>query len=75
MAALSARGPLVEDSKEAETLACRHAMEFAVDTRFSELVIEGDNAEVMASLSHPGNNMSRLGHVVQDIQWLSTGLR
>ena len=46
-----------------------------VDAGFSELVIEGDNAAVMASLSHPGNNMSRLGHIVQDIQWLSTGLR
>ena len=28
MAALSTRGPPVEDSEEAETLACRCAMEF-----------------------------------------------
>nr|XP_023876296.1 uncharacterized protein LOC111988743 [Quercus suber] len=75
MAAMSAKGPLVEDSEEAETLACRKAVEFAIDAGFSELVIEGDNAAVMASLSHGGPDLSRLGHVVQDVQWLATGLR
>ena len=29
----------------------------------------------MTSLSHYGSNMSRLGHIVHDIQWLATGLR
>ncbi|XP_075655242.1 uncharacterized protein LOC142625480 [Castanea sativa] len=75
MAALSAKGPPVEDSEEAETLACRRAVEFAVDIGFSELVIEGDNAAVMTSLSSPGPNMSRLGHIVHDIQWMATGFR
>ena len=75
MAAMSAKGPPVEDSEEAELLACRRAVEFAIDAGFSELVIEGDNIAVMTSLSHGGPNMSRLGHVVHDIQWLATGLR
>ena len=34
MAAMSAKGPPVEDSEEAETLACRRAVEFAIDTGF-----------------------------------------
>ena len=75
MAAMSAKGPPVEDSEEAELLACRRAVEFAIDAGFSELVIEGDNVAVMTSFSHGGPNMSRLGHVVHDIQWLATGLR
>ena len=75
MAAMSAKGPPVEDSEVAEALACRKAMEFAIDAGFSELIIEGDNVAVMSSLSHGGPNLSRIGHVVQDIQWLATGLR
>ena len=51
------------------------AVEFAIDVGFLELVIEGDNVVVMTSLSHGGPNMSQLGHVVHDIQWLATGLR
>lgn len=41
MAAMSAKGPPVEDSEEAETLACKRAVEFAIDAGFSDLVIEG----------------------------------
>ena len=75
MVAMSAKGPPVEDSEKAEILACRRAVEFAIDAGFSELVMEGDNVAVMTSLSHYGSNMSRLGHIVHDIQWLATGLR
>ena len=34
MAALLARGPSVRDSKEAEALACKRALEFAREARF-----------------------------------------
>lgn len=40
MAAMAAKGPSVFCSEEAETLACRKALEFAVDAGFSELVVE-----------------------------------
>ena len=39
MAALLAKGPVVSDSEEAKALACRRALEFAVDARFEELVV------------------------------------
>uniref|UniRef100_A0A7N2LF10 RNase H type-1 domain-containing protein n=1 Tax=Quercus lobata TaxID=97700 RepID=A0A7N2LF10_QUELO len=42
MAAMSAKGPLVGDSEETEVLACRKALEFAIDASFSELVNEGE---------------------------------
>ena len=47
MAVMSARGPHVSISEEAELLACKKTMEFATDAGFSELVIEGDSSNVM----------------------------
>ena len=69
MAAMIAKGPPVEGSEEADFLACRRALEFAIDTGFTDLVIEGDNAVVMSSLSSSGVDQSWLGHIIQDIQW------
>ena len=64
MAAMSARGPPVFDSLEAEIMACRKALEFAIDAGFTDLVIEGDNKNVMQIVSASGEDMSRLGHVI-----------
>ena len=75
VAAMLAKGPQVGDSEEAEILACRKVLEFAIDASFSELVNEGDNANVMKSISSTGVNQSRLGHIIEDIQSLVHGLR
>ena len=75
MAALSAKGPLVWNNEEAEALACRKAIEFSIDAGFLELMIEGDNANVMRAVSSNSMDNSRLGHVFQDIQCLVHGLR
>ena len=62
-------------SEEAEVLACRKALELAVDAGFRD-VIEGDNSAVMkASLSSPRARWSRLGHLYEDISCLSVGFR
>ena len=58
MIAISSKGPAVTDSEEVEVLACRKALEFAVDAGFSELVIEGDNISVMKSIASPWANLS-----------------
>lgn len=50
MAVMMARGPPVSSSEEAELLACRMVVEFATDVGFSELVIEGDNSNVMRAI-------------------------
>lgn len=63
MAALSAKGPAVFRSEEAEVLACHKALEFTIDAGFSELVLEGDNASVMNSISFSRVNSSCLGHI------------
>ena len=56
MAALSARGATVSDNEEAEALACRKAMEFAIDAGFSELMVEGDNVMVISAVSSSSPN-------------------
>lgn len=78
MVALSARGLSVMDSEEAEVLACRRAMEFAMEIGFWELVLEGDNVTVRKALLSPRATCCRLGHIYGDInvwQWdLETSL-
>ena len=75
MAGLSARGPAVANSEEAEALACRKAVEFAMDAGFTNLVIEGDNAAVIKAIASPWLDRSRLGHIYDDICTLATGFR
>ncbi|XP_075640412.1 uncharacterized protein LOC142612181 [Castanea sativa] len=75
MEAMSAKGSRVIDNLEAEVLACRKALEFAVDIGFAEMVIEGDCVQVINAINSSGVNLSRLGHVIEDIQVLTSGLR
>ena len=42
------------DSDEVEALACRKALEFAIDIGFFELVIKGNSAKVMNSIRSSG---------------------
>ena len=74
MVSLSTRGPQVGDSEEAETLACRRALELAVDSGFSDLIIEGDNASVMKNIAGPCPRFSRFDHLYQDIHCLVSSL-
>ena len=70
MAAMTAAGPKANSSDEAELLACRRSMEFAVDAGFTKLIIEGDNVNVMQAISSSHINCSLLGYVVDDIRHL-----
>ena len=51
MATMFAIGPGVESSEEAELLACRRSLEFAVDAGFTSLIIEGDNVNIIQAIS------------------------
>jgi len=75
MASLSAHGPAVASSEEAEVLACWKAVEFAIDVGFMDLVIEGDNATVMKAIVSPRLDRSRQGHIYDDIRTLVAGFR
>ena len=51
MAAIAVQGGAVCDSEEVEVMACRKALEFAIDAGFTEIILEGDNAMVMKVIS------------------------
>ena len=63
------------DSLEVEALACRDAIEFAVDIGLFDIVIEGYCVQVINAIKDCKVNLSRLGHVIEDIQVLISGLR
>ena len=75
MAAMSARGPQVVNSAVEEIIACRRALEFASEVGFTDLVVEGDNLSVMKSLAALETDHSWLGHIIQDIKWLTQSFR
>ena len=57
----------MRNSEEAEALACRQAIVFALEAGFSKLVIEGDKSIVMKATSGLSCHNSLLGHVYEDI--------
>ena len=75
MAAVSAKGGAVRDSEELEVMACCKALEFAIDTSFMEVILEGDNALVMKTVSQAQPNFSRLELIYEDIWYLVAGFR
>ena len=75
MASVFTKGPLVMNNEEAKMLACRKALEFAVDSSFLELIIEGNNANVMTTIPQPWVNHSHLGHFYEDICYIASSLQ
>ena len=63
------------NSDEVEILACRKAIEFAMEAGFTDLVIKGENTNVMKAITDYGYHVSRLGHIALDIQMLMQGLQ
>ena len=75
MGAMSTKGSRVTDSLEAEALAYHNALKFAMDIGFSDIFIEGDCVQVINAIEASKANLPRLGHAVEDIQALISGLR
>ena len=67
MAGMSVKRPYVRNSKEAEALACRKVVIFAMEAGFLELLVEGDNVTVMRAISDLSCHNSLLGHIYKDI--------
>ena len=51
MAAIAEWGGAMQDNEEVEVMACRKALEFAIDAGFTEIILEGYNAIVMKVIS------------------------
>ena len=75
MATLSAKSGVVRDSEEVEVMACRKTLEFSIDTGFTVVILEGDNAIVMKTVSQAQPNFSWLGLIYEDIWCLAAGFR
>ena len=71
---MSIKGPSVSSREEVEALACRKAIEFAMEAGFSKLIIEGDNIAVMKVVASSSGGYLLLGHVFEDIQCSLCGL-
>ena len=65
--ALSARVPLPQFVAMLEALACRRAVQFAVEIGLHEVVFEGAAAVVINTISQGSANQSLYGHIVDDI--------
>ena len=70
MAAMTVKGPTVRGSEVAELLACRKALEFAIDAGFSVLIVEGDSVSVTRWIASGSDIQSTMGNVVGDIRHL-----
>ena len=77
MAAMLSKGHAVTDSEEeeAEVLACPRALEFAIDAGFSDLIVEGDNSNVIRAIVSSQTDWSGLGNLYDDIRCLARRLR
>ena len=74
MIEMSIKGPSVSSGEEAEALACRKAIEFAMEAGFLKLIIEADNIAVMKVVAGSSGGYSLLGHVYEDVQCSLYGL-
>ena len=50
-----------------EALACRRAVQFAVEIGLHEVVFEGDAAVIINAIAQGSANQSLYGHIVDDI--------
>ena len=75
MTAMSAKGPSVTTSDDAEALACRKALEFSIDAGILEQIIAGDNAHVMKIIGSSLPNRSSLGIIIEDVKCLMNGMQ
>nr|XP_023921648.1 uncharacterized protein LOC112033098 [Quercus suber] len=73
MAAIVVRGGAVRDSEEVEVMACRKALEFAIDAGFTKIILEVNNAMVLKMISQAQLDLSRLGLIYEDIWCLAAG--
>ena len=51
------------------------ALEFAINTGFKQVILEGDNAMVMKTVSQAQPNLWQLGLIYEDIWYLVAGFR
>ena len=62
------RIPLPQSVATVETLACKRAVQFAIEIGLHEVIFEGDAAMVIQAIKNREVDQSGHGHIVGDIQ-------
>ncbi|KAI5005258.1 hypothetical protein ZWY2020_032501 [Hordeum vulgare] len=62
--------PNISDPEAVEILACKSALHVAVDKNYERVHVELDSKEVVRQINQSSNNLSPLGHWVQEIKEL-----
>ena len=65
--ALSMSMPLANSAPDMEALACRRAVQFAVDLSLHRVIFQGDSAIVINAVSQENAALSSYGFIVKDI--------
>jgi ribonuclease HI len=75
IAALCKRFPYVCSVADAEALAAREAIQFALDVGLSEVEVEGDSLIICAALKDSEPSFASYGNIVEDTLVLARGLQ
>ena len=62
------KGPPVLDGKEAEALAVRRAVEFALEIGIRDVMLEGDASSLLAALKQKEPIISKIGNVLYKVE-------
>ena len=66
--ALSMSVPATQSVVELEALACRRAVQFAVELGLQDVVFEGDSLQVIQAISQETLDYLSYGHIIEDIR-------
>ena len=66
--------PLANSVATMEALACRRAVLFAKEIGLSDVIFEGDSAEVIQAIIQENSNHPDFGHIIDDIMILASDL-
>ena len=66
--------PLANSVATMEALACRRAVLFAKEIELSDMIFEGDSAEVIQAIIQENSDHPDFGHIIDDIRILASDL-
>ncbi|XP_075663115.1 uncharacterized protein LOC142632627 [Castanea sativa] len=66
--ALSMSVPAAQTVAELEALACRRAVQFAVELGLQDVVFEGYSLQVIQAISQDSSDFLPYGHIIEDIR-------
>ncbi|XP_075649759.1 uncharacterized protein LOC142620244 [Castanea sativa] len=72
LASLSQQILLPTTVMEVETLAARHALEFAVEIGVHSVILKGDSTILINALQSNNHSLAHFGHLAEDVKYLAS---